>query len=133
MNAYWCSLEERIVGRSYDPPDPGEPYFPCGIYLAETRGQAKRMLLDEHDRVVERDEYIDVRSRLLERGVEGVVAGPLPEPRRGEPNYERMARGDDPDPRTPYARLWLRVHEVLDHAGRSCDCPAEVDIEAEAA
>jgi hypothetical protein len=98
MNAYWCHLEGRTVGRSTDPPDPGEYMVPCGIYVAETRGQAKLMLLSEHWRTTEREEFVDVRTNCLEQGTTDAPAGPLAEPTAW------TDEGDPPD--GPYARLW---------------------------
>lgn len=111
MNAYWCHLEGRTVGMSYEPPDPGEWYVPCGIFVAETRGQAKRMLIDS-DNDLDAEEYLDVRAKLLERDTDAPT-GQLVE-----------ATSDSPDG-SPYWRLWGRVHEVEDHGGEACDCPEE--------
>lgn len=112
MNAYWCHLEGRTAGMSYERPDPGEFYVPCGIFIAETRGQAKRMLVDSDD-CVEAEEFLDVRTALLDRDVE-LADGELP------------PGGELPDEIGPvYFRLWKRVHEVEDHAGKECDCMAE--------
>jgi hypothetical protein len=85
---------------SWDPPDPGEYLVPCGVFVAETRGQAKRMLLSEFDRQTDPEEFLDVRTRLLERDIDvGDISDALID------------------------RLWGRVHEVEHHAGRPCDCP----------
>jgi len=124
VNAYWCKLEGRIVGRSYEPPDPGEYTVPCGIYLAETRGRAKLMLIADHGRDVHAEEFVDVRTRILAREIDA-PSGPLAEPKPGDPVYEAMADGGDPPAESLYARLWLRVHEIEDHAGATCDCPRE--------
>ena len=111
VNAYWCRLEGRTVGQSYEPPDPGEWYVPCGIFIAETRGQAKRMLVDS-DNDIELEEFVDVRVKLLERDTDA-PAGQLAE-----------TAADVPDG-SAYWRLWGRVHEVEYHGGEPCDCPEE--------
>ena len=100
LDAYFCKLPGRTYGMSWDPPDPGEYAVPVGIYVAETRGQAKLMLLADHDRYVDREEFVDVRTRLLERDIDVAdISDALIE------------------------RLWGRAHEVEHHAGRPCDCP----------
>jgi hypothetical protein len=124
VNAYWCHLEGRIVGRSYEPPDPGEYMVPCGIYLAETRGRAKLMLIADHGSDVDAEEFVDVRTRILGRDLDA-LAGPLDEPKPGDPVYEAMVDGGDPPAESLYARLWLRVHEIEDHGGAACDRPIE--------
>ena len=101
---------------SWDPPDPGDYYVPCGIFIAETRGQAKRMLIAS-DNHLEAEEFVDVRTALLERDV-GLSAGEVGEP-----------KSDWPDG-SAYWRLWGRVHEVEDHGGKPCDCPADDPLSA---
>lgn len=117
LNAYFCHLEGRTTGLSCDPPEPGEYGVPCGVYVAATRGQAKLMLLADHWRTTDPDEYTDVRTNLLERGVPDCEPGEPPLPDHDPPD------DNTPDPH-PYYRLWGRVHEVQDHGGNPCDCPA---------
>ncbi len=127
LHAYYCRLlESRTVGMSYDPPDPGETYTPCGIYIAETRGRAKAFFMAD-DPGVELDEFTAIRTNCVERHVDsvldrfdgsffhparqGVMQDPSHDP-PGETEVERL-----------YYRCWARVHEIEDHGGAKCDCP----------
>lgn len=111
MNAYLVRIpEERgeFYSGGYEPP---EPWWPIGIFVAETRAQAKADALSTWTHSprsgVYGDDWRHLRTNLLaadvaaERGE--YVTGPL------------------------FGPLWLRVHEVLDHAGASCACP-EVEV-----
>lgn len=114
MNAYLVTIPET---REYvedaimdDGSGPLGHWQPTGIYVAETPGQARRdALTDWTNRPrtgVYEDDFLSLRARLLVKDVE-------------------LERGcaDHVDP------LWLRVHEVEDHGGGACDCPAE-DVDA---
>lgn len=65
MNAYWIDggNVERI---SYDPPD-YDSYRLCGIFCAETSGQAKYDALVEFNNDCE---WNDLSARLLTRGLD---------------------------------------------------------------
>lgn len=114
MNAYVVRIpEERTSQRYYEPP---EPWWPIGVFLAETPAQAKRDALDAWiGSGVERDDWNALRVRLLRydiRVYDG-ESGSDVEARRGEVPF------GDPLAET----LWLRIHELDDHGGASCDCP----------
>ncbi len=114
MNVYWCELPMRTVGMSTDPPDPGEPVGPCGYYVAETRGQAKLELIREwaypHDHwpgAAEAEEFVDVRRRLLARGID-LPRGPMPEPPEGPWDED-----DDVPPPDPWETVYARYFDLL--------------------
>lgn len=90
----------------------------------ESLGELKR-LVDIGRAEVRRDaRKADVRTRLLARELDE-PAGPLGDPKPGDRVYEAMLDGGDPPAESLYARLWLRVHELEDHAGAECDCPKD--------
>lgn len=117
MNAYLVRIpEERADFPSACDLEPPEPWWPTGIFVAATPAQAKRDALrawTSSRSGVYSDDWNALRVRLLERDVD-LLGDPLP---RGELCEAASAHFD---------RLWLRVHEALDHDGRLCDCPEEI-------
>lgn len=88
-------------GGSLEPP---EPVWCAEIIDAETRAQAKHRFLQQRTGLYEpiyEDDWPLLRVRLLTH-----------------------------DATASYEKRWLRVHEVLDHAGSECDCPYAEEIEA---
>lgn len=122
MNAYVIRTKDE---REYVEPvlddgsGPSFPYWPTGIFVASTPAQAKRDALTVWSNWqlrsgVETDDYPNLRARILFHDVDLVVSGVD----RGELPFEL-------DEDSFYGRCWGRLHEVLDHDGKSCDCPVE--------
>ena len=134
LHVYFCRLPYTVnVGRSWDPPDPGEDYTPCEMIVAESRGRAKALFMASDPGV---DEFTEIRANCVARYVddllersdgtyisparEGVLQAPRdldpPEPGQGWdpkiPGYQRL-----------YFDCWARVHEIEQHGGGECDCP----------
>jgi hypothetical protein len=116
MNAYLVLIPEQRCDVYFGGYEPPEPWYPTGVFIAETPGQAKRDALYEWANAprsgVYHDDWTNLRVRLLGRDVAG-----LSSIRRGE-----LSQSDNPG---LYDRAWFRVHEVLDHDGRPCDCPED--------
>ena len=94
---------EPYYGGAYDPP---ESVWCADIVVAKSRGQAKYLFISDWAggrlySPVYHDDWNLLRVRLLSH----------------DDNLDEDAR-------------WLRVHEVLDHGSRPCDCP-ELDEEAD--
>jgi hypothetical protein len=65
-----CIPEERCSQPVYDPPQPPECGIPCGIFVAESRGQAKHLALGAWafrgpDIGVNTDDYVNIRARVI--------------------------------------------------------------------
>lgn len=108
MNIYIVRTKDNRTYEEVIDPELGGPtydYWPHGLFVAESAAQAKTDALYKWSRDlylgVYSDDYPNLRARLIKRAVE------LP---RGE-----IEKNDE--------HLWLRVHELYDHAGRKCDCP----------
>jgi hypothetical protein len=106
VNAYLVRIPElrsEYYSGGYEPP---EPWFPTGIFCAETPAQAKYDAIEDWAggtrSGVYHDDWPSLRVNLLRKDV----------------SYERGELNDDE------SDLWGRVHEVLvDHGGKACDCP----------
>lgn len=118
MNAYLVRIPEERSAYAYGNYEPPEPWWPTGVFIAETRGRAKVLALTNwtsRSTGVETDDFNSLRTNLLARDVDLLN----PDVRRGE--YETGPL---------FNFLWLRVHEVLDHGGARCTCPEYLEDEA---
>lgn len=103
MNAYLVRIpEERADIPSACSLEPPEPWWPTGIFIADTPAQAKtdalRAWSSSATTGVYSDDWPSLRVRLLERDV------PLP---RGECIVVTEENGET------YDRLWERVSELI--------------------
>lgn len=122
MNAYLVRIREErgalyFGGDLYEPP---EPWFPIGVFVAATRGQAKADALSTWSHSsrsgVYEDDWPNLRTNVLAHDVELL-------------NPADVSRGEyETGPLHNF--FWLRVHEVLDHGGARCTCPEYLEDEA---
>ena len=90
----------------YEPPEYGAV---IDVVIAETPGKAKSEFLKDYywRQMVYSDDWNRLRVRLLSKEV--------PE-KRGSLGYGRTDSKN-------YDDYWNRVHEILDHNSKKCDCP----------
>lgn len=64
MNVYYVEVKggRTVGGWGYEPP---EWYVPCGVFAAETRGQAKWMLVKQDGGLDLPDDFLAMRTQKL--------------------------------------------------------------------
>jgi len=118
QNVYFVYLkaEEGETGKvafrtnySYSYTEPPEDVWCADLFVANSPGKAKVAFLKAFKNNVYFDDWVNIRVRKV-----GVVTNMI-EGTRGMYNYNLPQ----------FDQFWHRIHEILDHDGKDCDCPME--------
>lgn len=108
MNAYVVMILDRETGKpeirtAYSYYEPPEPAAMIEVIAAETPGQARVEFAKQESEAFIEEDFTRIRVRKFATGIDHkrgrITANPL------------------------YDQGWWRAHEILDHAGATCDCP----------
>ena len=102
--------EGKVAVRySYSQWEPPEYVWCADLFVAGSPGKAKVAFLKAFKNDVYFEDWVNIRVRKV-----GVVTG-MVEGTNGMYNYGL----------TQFDQFWGRIHEILDHDGKDCDCPTE--------